>query len=577
MKNHKEATERISETLNRVHPKLNDALKACQAGKVSRREFIRFSTLLGLSVGFATACTTGIEVAEPETDLSEALPILPDTGPVQGGILRIGCTYAAIGHPAQLSWITPANMVRQVAEYLTYTDQNNFVHPFLLKQWRTNMGFDEWRLYLRDDVTFNDGRPLTLDDLMANFQTWLDPDFGSSMRALLKYVDGMESLSKDEDDDGLFLRISLSSPNIGMADTLFHYPAAILPSDFGGDFESEPIGTGPFTLAVPFDGEKVIFRARPDYWRQDDLGNRLPYLDEIHYVQLPRERYADALMNNEVDMVDNPGPEHWQQLNGVSGIRIDNVSSAQTLVLRVRVDEGPPWDSPLVRKALRKVQNRSMILNSTWFGQGDLGVDAHIAPVQQAYAPQPIPEYDPAGARELLEEWAQEAGNELPIRATIVTKNDDGEAEFAQMIQADAQPVGFEFDLDIREPSGYWDVWDEVSVGITSWTHRSLETILLPLAYTSDADGNPVPWNETRWVDAQFNNVLKQAEGTSDVTKRRELIETLISIFQERGPIALPFFKTIWRIYRSEFYNVIPHPASFDILAEVWMRERDDL
>ena len=576
MINHKEAAERISETLNRVHPKLNGALQAFHSGQVSRREFIRFSTLLGLSAGFATACTTGTEDDELDSTLSDA-QLVPDAGPVQGGILRIGFTYASIGHPAQISWITPANMVRQVAEYLTYTDQNNFVHPFLLKQWRTNMGFDEWRLYLHDDVTFNDGRPLTLDDLMANFQTWLDPEIGSSMLALLKYVDGMESLSKDEDEDGQFLRVSLSSPNIGLADTLFHYPAAILPSDFGGDFESDPIGTGPFTLAVPFDGEKIIFRARPDYWRKDDSGNQLPYLDEIQYIQMPRDRYAEALINNEIDMVDNPGPEHWQQLNGISGIRIANVSSSQTLVLRVRVDEGPPWDSPLVRKALRKVQNRSMILNATWFGHGDLGIDAHIAPVHQAYAPQPIPEYDPAGARELLEEWAQETGNELPIRATIVTKNDDGEAEFARMIQADAESVGFEFDLDIRDPSGYWGVWNEVSVGITSWTHRSLETILLPLAYTADADGNPVPWNETRWVDAQFDSVLKQAEGTSDVTRRRELIETLISIFQERGPIGVPFFKTIWRIYRAEFFNVISHPASFDIFTEVWKRERDNL
>ncbi len=55
-----------------------------------------------------------------------------------------------------------------------------------------------------------------------------------------------------------------------------------------------------------------------------------------------------------------------------------------------------------------------------------------------------------------------------------------------------ATPGGFDIELDITEPSGYWDRWTEVDLGMTSWTHRPLDTMVLPLAYVADDEGNPL-------------------------------------------------------------------------------------
>jgi peptide/nickel transport system substrate-binding protein len=153
---------------------------------------------------------------------------------------------------------------------------------------------------------------------------------------------------------------------------------------------------------------------------------------------------------------------------------------------------------------------------------------------------------------------------------TLATKNDQSEPEIAAALKEQAAPGGFDITLDITEPGGYWDRWTEVDFGITSWTHRSLGTMVLPLAYTADDDGTPVAWNETRWVDEEFTEKMRQAERTLDVEARREVMSDIEDIMQERGPIANAYWKKVWNATRSEFQNVVAHPTDYDLLYEVW-------
>ncbi|RME51182.1 MAG: hypothetical protein D6790_20245, partial [Caldilineae bacterium] len=309
-----------------------------------------------------------------------------------------------------------------------------------------------------------------------------------------------------------------------------------------------------------------VLKARPDYWRMGEDGKPLPYLDEIIYVDLDKDAAIAALQAGQVDAMFQPRPQDWQALQGFDAVTISSVSTAQCFLVRVRVDL-EPWNDNRVRTALKKCQDRAKILQLAWFGEGDLSIDAHVAPVHPEYCEKPIPPYDPEGARALLEEYAAEKGIELPLRVTLATKNDEAEPEIAQALKELAAPAGFDITLDITEPSGYWDRWTEVDLGITSWTHRPLGTMVLPLAYSKEAIGN---WNETRWTDDEFEDLLRQAEATLDVEARRELMCQIEDIMQERGPIGNSFWKKIWTATRSEFKNVVAHPTSYDLFYEVW-------
>lgn len=563
--------------LENVHPYIPVAYEQLEKGRISRREFMRISTLLGLSAGvatFAAACgggTTEQAADQPASDSEPAAsgetaaePAPAAGGPQRGGRLTKSMQLQLLDHPARLSWVEGANIVRQINEYLTETGPDNITRPYLLEKWEASADVATWDLFLKKGITFNNGDELTAADVMFTFGQWLDEKVGSSMFGLLSYLSGMQDVEMVDD---YHIRLHLQTPNIGVPEHLFHYPAVILHRNFEGDIVKQPVGTGAFLLQEYAEGERAAFKRREDYWRMGADGSPLPYLDEIVYVSTDKNAGVAALQSRQVDSLYDPRPSDWQALKDVPGLAVYPASTAQCLVLRMRVDL-EPWDDNRVRTALKMAQDRQKNLQLAYFGQGDLSIDAHVAPIHPAYAEKPIPAYDPEGARALLEEYAAEKGIELPLKVTLATKNDQNEPELAQAIKETAAAAGFDISLDITEPSGYWDRWTEVDLGITSWTHRPLDTMVLPLAYIEEAIG---AWNETRWFDDDFEAKLRQAEATLDVEARRAIMSDIEDIMQERGPIGNSFWKSVWNITHEKFQGVVGHPTAYDLLYEVWI------
>jgi peptide/nickel transport system substrate-binding protein len=326
------------------------------------------------------------------------------------------------------------------------------------------------------------------------------------------------------------------------------------------------VGTGAYLLEEYADGERAVLKRREDYWRMGEDGDPLPYLDEVIYVSTDKDAGVAALQSGQVDSLYNPRPSDFQALKDNPELLVRPASTAQALILRMRVDL-EPWDDNRVRTALKMSQDREKILQLAYFGQGDQSIDAHVAPIHPEYCEKDIPAYDPEGARALLEEYAAEKGLELPLQVTLATKNDQAEPEIAQTLKELALPAGFDITLDITEPSGYWDRWTEVDLGITSWTHRPLGTMVLPLAYIEEAIG---AWNETRWFDDEFESLLRDAQGTLDVEARRSIMCKIEDIMQERGPIGNSFWKNVWNITHKRFENIRAHPTDYDLLSDVW-------
>ena len=541
---------------NRPHPLIGDARSLLDAGAMDRRDFIRTATLLGTSAATAfsmAGCGQGDQGPAPAPSVSST--------PRRGGELRIGSAVQRVDHPARLSWVEGANQMRQVAEHLTETGADNVTRPWLLESWEANDQVDVWTLHLRRGVRFTNGAELQADDLIFNFSQWLDPDTGSSMLGLMSYLDP----SNVEKVDDYTLRLHLSQPQIAVPEHLYHYPAMILHRGFEGDFIKQPVGTGPFTLREYAETERAVLERRDDYWKPGADGLPLPYLDRLIYLDLDPDTRVAAMQAGQIDNIYQPRPADWQALKDVPGISTRPVSTAQAFVLRMRVDVAP-WNDVRVRNALKLCQDREKIRQLAYFGQGDLGPDAHVAPIHPAYCEKEWPQYDPQHSRQLL----VEAGYRDGLKVTLASKNDMAEPEIAQALRELAAPGGFDIDLDITEPSSYWERWTEVDLGITSWTHRPLSTMVLALAYTSDKEGKPVPWNETRWMDDEFDDLLSQANRTLETDARRKVMCRIEDIMQERGPIGIPFWKMVWNITRSEFQNVRAHPTAFDLFYDVW-------
>ena len=91
------------------------------------------------------------------------------------------------------------------------------------------------------------------------------------------------------------------------------------------------------------------------------------------------------------------------------------------------------------------------------------------------------------------------------------------------------------------------------------------------LAYIADAEGKPVPWNETRWVDKEFTELLNRASGTLDVEKRRKIFCDLEQIQMDRGSIGIAYWMNTWMCPNKRLQNAPAHPNLIFLFNEAWL------
>lgn len=538
--------------INEAHPMINEFKKDVEKGHLSRRDFLRHATLLGM--GAAAACSI---IGLPLPRITHA------SGPIQrGGTYKCAMPVKAIDHPSRLAWIEGSNLVRNVCEYLTEAGFDNVTRPVLLEKWEASADAKTWDLYLRKDVTWNNGDDFVAEDVLFTFSQWFDAEVGSSMKGLLSYIDGMSGV---EEIDSHHIRLHLTAPNVTVPEDLSSYPALILHRDFQGDFIKQPLGTGPFRLKEYAEGVRAVFERREDYWQKGEDGKSLPYLDTLMFINLDKDASFAALQGGQVDDIYRPRPSDYMAAKGIPHLKTSSTPTATTYVIRMRTDQAP-WDDNRVRQALKLCQDRKKMLRLAGFGEGMLGMDAHAAKCQPDVADRSIPKTDLQKARTLMEEYAKEKGVKLPIKVVLESKNDDQEPALAQALKQMAAPVGIHIDLQLSQPSKYWEKWTEVNFGITRWSHRTLATMLYSLAYSDGAK-----WNETKWKDEEFNTLLNKAKQTVNMGERKKIVGRLQDIMQERGPVATPYFVNTFSIFNKKFHNIEAHPSAMLIYGKnIW-------
>jgi peptide/nickel transport system substrate-binding protein len=544
----------------KYHPYIPELVNLLENGKVTRREFIRNAALLGVSVGVASQIA-GMPFAKRAFASSIQ----------RGGEIKIASGIQKITHPAQISWAITANQMRNITEYLTYTDPENITHPYLLKNWEASEDLKTWTLYVREGIKFNNGDEFTADDVIFTFKEWLNKDVASSIYGVIgNYLDpaGIEKVNNFQ------IKLHLNRPEIALPEHLFMYNALVVNHrTFEGDFIKTPHGTGPYTLDTYRPGEIIILKRRNDYWKKGDDGKPLPYMDVVKFIDMGEEmspRIA-ALKAGEIDSIDLAGggaiSAYLALKDNPGDINIQSVTTATTRVMGMRADV-KPWTDNRVRMALKLCQNREKILQLAFFGQGLQGQDCHVAPVHPEYCPKPIPAYNPEKAKELLKQAGYPNGVDVTIH---IGSGWSDIVRYAEVLKQDSAPAGFRITIDAMPNKAYWDKWTEFPFKVTNWKHRPLGTMVPPLAYTADKDGKPVKWNETRWVDEEFSKLLIQASGTLDLEERRKIFCKLEDIQMSRGSVAIAYWMNLWLMTRKRVKNAKAHPGVANFLGDVWL------
>jgi peptide/nickel transport system substrate-binding protein len=171
--------------------------------------------------------------------------------------------------------------------------------PALAKSWTISEDGRIYVLSLRRGIRFSDGHPMDADDVLFTFRAYLDERTEAPQRDLLIIQGKPVTVRKI---DSYTVRFELAAP-YAAAERLFD-SIAILPRHllfqayaegrlsraWGLDTRPDEIaGLGPFRLKAFVPGQRVVLERNPYYWKADQQGRRLPFLDEIVFIFVPSE------------------------------------------------------------------------------------------------------------------------------------------------------------------------------------------------------------------------------------------------------------------------------------------------
>ncbi len=399
-----------------------------------------------------------------------------------------------------------------------------------------------YRIALRKNVKFHNGRRMTADDIIWSYERILNPKIASPSARFIRVIKGAQEFEegKATHSSGLrkindfTLEITMDKP-IDPAYTLYEGGTAILPREEvekrGDAFGTDPVGLGPFKFLRWVKGSEIVLVKNPDYYEKGR-----PYLDKVVYKVMPEGAARDAAFRAKELDATVVGAAQYPAYEADPEISKNLVEVAELFTRLIGFNPRfEPFAKKEVRQAINYAINSRLIIDRLLKGKAFPAV-GYLPTTSPAFDPKAKGyEYNVEKAKELMKRAGYENGFTFEC---IGTSNEswgipvvEAIMPFLKQINITVKPQQLEggtLSDRIRKMEYQAFIWS-VSSGAGG---DALQALARWGSKNSAAGGNFVEYS-----NPEFDKLLDQAGKERDIAKRNEILRKADAVFREDAPV----------------------------------------
>ncbi|GAB4273992.1 MAG: ABC transporter substrate-binding protein [Pararhodobacter sp.] len=497
-------------------------------GKLDRRAFLGRAAALGVAGTAASTMLSSAVLAQ---------------GPRRGGHLAVGLQGGESTNskdPATFASQVPFMYGRITGETLVNINAAGDLEGAAAEEWSASADATQWRFKIRGGMQFHNGQPVTAEDVAQTLRRHSNEDSQSGALGVMR---GIADISVSGDT----VVLTTETPNADLPYLMADYHLIIQPNG-GMDDPAGPVFSGPYRWVEDEPGVRHTFERFDGYWN-----DAVAHFDTIEILVINDATARNsALQSGQVQLINRVEPRVAGLLGRAPGIEVLSTAGRGHYVFIMHCNTAP-FDNNDLRMALKLAIDREDMVERILRGYGSVGNDM---PINASYPlfDDTIPQrtYDPDQARFYYER----SGHSGPIQLRTSEVAFPGAIDAAQLFKEHAAAAGIELEI-IREPGdGYWsEVWNVKPFCASYWGGRPVQDQMYSTAYLSTAD-----WNDTRFNNPRFDELLIQARGELDMARRKEMYSEMGMLVRDEGGLICPMFNDFIDAHNADITGWVTNP-----------------
>lgn len=467
------------------------------------------------------------------------------------------------------------NIIDLMFERLMVIKTDGTFDPRLAESWEVNETSDVITYHLNPNAKWQDGEPVTAQDVVYSAQVASSSEFAYPRRIRMQYFAGTDEsgmeLSKDsiavtalDDHTVQFQLKNPMDPTIIFA--LINRDFYIIPyhllKDIPDDklatdsFWLKPVGAGPCIFESEIAGERVEFKANKDYY----LG--APDFDRLVYRVVTAPNLLAGLMSGEIDVTsaDSSIPlTDWEAAKNANGIETMSLPSFGYQTMVVNTQHIPQE----VRQAINIAINRDVLVQSLLLGEGR-PVIGPLVENHPYFNEELLPiEYNPEKAAQMIKDSGFDTSKTLKM---IVATGNTIRQNSAVLIQQDLQKIGLKVEIQTLDfPTLLTNTrngdYDFSFIGFQGSIDPTESVPNVTVGYLN---------NFSQLTDPTLGEIGMQSSLSADPEERHALMDEYQRLIKEQVPYVYLYSQNLLVAHTSRVSNIPSDPIDLNTNKCVW-------